>query len=438
MEIKVKPLIILNKGENAFRRPDGTREIIVDEKKLATKIAELNEGLRENLEFGSDLLESTIVQDEDELEALKGEICNADALLLYLIGMPTFVRRFLQWGAPIIAFSGQYTPTLALYAFSVERQSYPNIHIAADFQDIDETLHLLGVRKKLQNTRVALVGFPPPVFSRWHHLPDFESAQQKLGVGFCGVEWRDLVNQLPTIDGSDAQHIAELWRQEAKEIIEPSEPDILASAKMYLALKKILDREKATAFGINCLEMMSESSVPAPCYALTRLRDEGIPAACEVDVVALLTMICLGYLCDKPTFMGNIVGTIPDSDTLRLSHDVLPTKMKGFNLASNTFVLRDYHWKDGVTAYVDPDIEQGQEVMVARFSRELDKFMLVQGELIGCQDTGACRNTLSVKIRDVKEFVRRAFGQHYVVVFGNQIARVKAFCETLGIDCIVL
>ena len=436
MEIKVKPLIILNKGENSFRRPDGTREIIADEKKLAAKVTELKEALRANLEFGSDLLESAVVQDEDELEAVKEEICNADAVFLYLIGMPTFVRRFLQWGTPIIAFSGQYTPTLALYAFSVERQSYPDIHIATDFQDIDETLHLLGVRKKLQNTRVALFGFPPPVFSRWHHLPDFESAQQKLGVGFQAVEWRDLVNQLPTIDNSEAQRTADLWRQEAKEIIEPNESDILASAKMYLAVKKILAREKADAFGINCLEMMSESSIPAPCYALARLRDEGIPTACEVDIVALLTMICLGYICDKPTFMGNIVGAVPDDKIIRISHDVLPTKMKGFDLASDAFVLRNYHWKSGVTAYVD--LDAGQEVMVARFSRELDKLMLINGELTGCTDTEACRNTLSVKIRDVKEFVRRAYGQHYVVVYGNQVSRVKAFCEDLNIDCVVL
>jgi L-fucose isomerase-like protein len=436
MKLQVKPLFILNKGENAFRRPDGTREIIADERKAAERVAEISEELREALQFSGALLEDSIVQDEDQLFRLKAEIGGIDALLIYPIGMPTFTHAPLQWGLPIIAFSGQHIPTLALYAFSVERERYPHITIAVDYQDIDEALNLLEVKRMLRSTRVALFGFPPPVFSRWHHLPDFELAQQRLGVGFSAVESRDLTEQLPTIDRSEAERVAEYWRKEAKEIIEPSESDIVESARLYLALKKILAREKANALGINCLEMMSESSAAPPCYALTRLRDEGVHAACEVDIVALLTMILLGYLSDRPAFMGNIVGAIPETNMLRISHDVLPTKMAGFGDAPYPFTLRNYHFRQGVTAYVE--LEEGHEVIVARLARDLDKLMLLRGELIGCEDTIACRNTLSVKVSDVKEFVRRAFGQHHIIVYGNLIRQTKALCETLGIECIEL
>jgi hypothetical protein len=147
-------------------------------------------------------------------------------------------------------------------------------------------------------------------------------------------------------------------------------------------------------------------------------------------------MILLGYLSDRPAFMGNIVGAIPETNILRISHDVLPTKMAGFGDAPDPFTLRNYHWRQGVTAYVE--LGAGQEVMVARLARDLDKLLLLGGELIGCEDTIACRNTLSVKVADVKEFVRRAFGQHHVIVYGNRIRQTKALCETLGIECIEL
>ena len=325
MQIKIKPIFILNKGENAFRHADGRREIISDEAVVKLKMAQLSKELRDELQCRDALLDDAIVQDEDDLAKLKMEGLKADALLIYLIGaMP--LQTLFQWELPIIAFSGQHTPTQALYAFGVERHSQPGITIALDFKDIDEALQLLEARKKLQNTRIALFGFPPPLFSRWHHLPDFELAREKLGVQFSAVELRELVAQLPMVDNKEVQTVAERWMQEAKEVIEPSKSDVTEAALVYLALTKILKQEKANALAINCLEMMRVLSAPPPCYALTRLRDEGVHAACEADVIALLTMMLLGYLTDAPAFMGNIVGTIPESNILSISHCVVPTK----------------------------------------------------------------------------------------------------------------
>jgi hypothetical protein len=99
-----------------------------------------------------------------------------------------------------------------------------------DFQGIDEAIQLLGARKKPQNARIALFVFPPPLFSRWHHLPDLELAREKLGVDFSSVEIRELVAQLPMMDEGEAQTLAELWLQEAKGVVERGKTDVTDAA----------------------------------------------------------------------------------------------------------------------------------------------------------------------------------------------------------------
>ncbi|MFH1639228.1 MAG: hypothetical protein ABIB93_02805 [Chloroflexota bacterium] len=436
MQLRVKPVIILNNEESTFRHSDGTREVITDREKVSLRVAQLSKELKEKLHHSIALLDDAIVTGEESIAGLKAEALKADALLVCPIGTMS-LKTLLQWKLPIIAFSGQYTPTQALYAFGVERHRHPDITVALDFQDIDDALQRLEARKRLRNSRIALVGFPPSRFSHWHHLPDLELAQEKFGTEFIPVELRELLAKLPEVDTKEAQSVAGRWIKEAKEVVEPSKTDVVEAARIYLSLADILEREKANALALNCDDMMNSLQASPPCYALTRLRDEGIHAACEVDVVILLTMMLLGYLTDKPAFMGNIVGAIPETNTLRISHCVLPTRMAGLNQPPSPYTLRNYHgYRRGVTAHVE--LDTGQEVTIARLSRNLDRIMLLNGELIDCQETIACRTTLSARVNDVREFVRCAFGNHHVIVYGNHVRQAKILSQALGISSIEL
>lgn len=435
LQTKVKPVFVLGRREGLFCRPDGTLETVSNEEALAQKVPELSKELRGKLRYSAALLEDAVVRNENDLAELKREALEADALLVYLIGaMP--LQTLFHWGLPIVAFSGQYTPMLALYAFGVERHTLSGVTIALDFQDIDEQIQVLDAKKRLQNARIALFGFPPPLFSRWHHLPDLELAREKLGAEFSPVEVRELVAQLQMIDRREAQTLAERWLEEAKETIEPSTADVTDAAGLYLALRGMLEQRTANAIAINCLELMNSLKAPPPCYAMSRLRDEGIPAACEADVAALLTMMLLGYLADEPAFMGNIVSANPENNILMISHCVVPTRMAGFGQPPRPYTLRNYHGSHGVTAHVE--LDAGQEVTIARLARNLDKIAILQGELVDCRDTIACRTTISVTVSDVRKFVHCALGNHHAVVYGDHIRQAKALSQALGIDTIEL
>lgn len=209
--------------------------------------------------------------------------------------------------------------------------------------------------------------------------------------------------------------------------------DVTNAARLFLALSNILEQRKGNAMTINCLELINLEA-PPPCYAMSRLLDKGIYAGCEGDVSALLTMMLLGYLAHGPAFMGNVVWANPESNILKISHCVVPTKMAGFSQPPRRYTLRNYHGRYGVTAYVELGI--GQEVTIARLARNLDKVLILQGELVDCRDTTACRTTLSARVTDVRKFVRCALGNHHALVYGSHARQTKALSQALGISTI--
>ena len=84
------------------------------------------------------------------------------------------------------------------------------------------------------------------------------------------------------------------------------------------------------------------------------------------------------------------------------------------------------------------ELDTGQEVTIARLSRDLDQIMLLSGELVDCQETIACRTTLSARVSDVRKFVQYAFGNHHVVVYGNHVRQAKTLSQALGISSVEL
>jgi L-fucose isomerase-like protein len=112
----------------------------------------------------------------------------------------------------------------------------------------------------------------------------------------------------------------------------------------------------------------------------------------------------------------------------------MPTKMAGYTQQSTPYTLRNYHGKFGVTAYVP--LDKGQEVTIARLSRDIDKMLAFTGEIVDCYDTTTCRVTFVLKVNDPREFVREALGAHHVLVYGDYIKELRMLCQTLGIQLI--
>lgn len=74
--------------------------------------------------------------------------------------------------------------------------------------------------------------------------------------------------------------------------------------KIYNRLREIVDTYQLTGLTLRCFDLLTTVKNTG-CLALAKLNAEGIPAACEGDVPALLTMVlahrltgCSGFQCN--------------------------------------------------------------------------------------------------------------------------------------------
>ncbi len=96
------------------------------------------------------------------------------------------------------------------------------------------------------------------------------------------------------------------------------------------------------------------------------------------------------------------------------------------------YTLRDCHGNGGVTAFTE--VPLGTEVTLARAQRNLESITAVRGEITACDDTVFCRNTLTIKVDNAREFVRRAEGNHHALVFGDYLENLKVLGELIGCE----
>ena len=185
---------------------------------------------------------------------------------------------------------------------------------------------------------------------------------------------------------------------------------------------------------INCLEVTQSSKFSGqminPCMGMLHLRDKGIPSGCEMDIAGLFSMLLLGNLSKKPAFLGNIVRADPQTNTIKISHCILPTRMPGFDEDPLPYILRDFHGTKGVTAFTK--VPSGVKVTLARAHRNLERIVALTGEVLTCEDTTFCRNTLSIQIHNAREFVQQAEGNHHALVFGDYLDDMESLSSVLG------
>jgi L-fucose isomerase-like protein len=237
------------------------------------------------------------------------------------------------------------------------------------------------------------------------------------------------------MDKERVKPLVEKWMKDAEKIVEPEEKDLVSVAKLYLVMKDLLKEKNAQALTM----AYGDNPLPVPCFAYTNLRDEGVPAACEADIISLLSMVILHYLTDKPCFMGNTFVDNKDN-TLILSHCVCPRKMEGYKANAAPYTLRRYHrekFTGSLTAFVE--MKKGQEVTICRLSGDLRSMMIARGIIVDCADMDAeeyCRVTVKVKVANPRDFIHKTSGNHHVMVYGDYKDQLKELNNILGITTI--
>ncbi len=298
-----------------------------------------------------------------------------------------------------------------------------------------ELLKIVAAPRILQEKRALIFGRPFDSTSVPAHNLNQDYVYEHTGVRIYYRPIEDLRPLLESVDEAGARREMERWKREAAKIVEPSDKAILESCRLYMLLRSMAEREDWSAFSIDCLSFSFSPNpvLPLPCLAFSRLRDEGITAACEADVCALLSSMLLEAISGKPSYFCNVSSLDVQKSTTVLRHCVAPLKLLGPEAPGLKYNLRDYH---GMGRGAVPEVEFpiGLEVTMGSFSKDLKQFLLWPGRVQpGINDTDRpsfpnipsskmrmfCSNRVEIKIKQADHFLQSIAGCHHVVIAGN-------------------
>jgi L-fucose isomerase-like protein len=288
-------------------------------------------------------------------------------------------------------------------------------------------------------TALFLGGLPTEYLEQWDITSDLELIRRKLGVLCVTVPTEEVMERFEALTGQPSSLGTEMSRQlrsEAAGAIPEgmTEEDVERAVRFYLVIRELLDEHDGDAVTIVC-RTFREAGAPVPCVALNLMQEDGVPAACQGDVDALLTMILLRRAGASSSFMGN---PGEQEGKLAVSHCVLSRRMVSSDGASSSYSLAPYHG-DATHPTILTDLPEGQPVTVARLTRDLKGLILTSGTLCGSLDEpGMCTNGLLIDVPNLHEVLDTVLGNQYhlVVACGDYIADLSSEAER--IDAMIL
>jgi hypothetical protein len=305
-------------------------------------------------------------------------------------------------------------------------RNIPGVFCAAT-QDLDwlsTGLRMLNTIVQMRNSRICMV----------HKNETKDRKLDVIGTTLHYIprkRWPEEYHKTETTD--EVKSIAEYYRKNARNIVEPSGQDIINAAKGYVTARRILKAENCDGISIDCLPLVRHRQVPCPpCIAWLRLNDEGSVGACERDWNAAIGMRLVSLLFGKPSFMQD---PAPNTvkNTLMAAHCSCPTKLDGFDKPPEPFILRSHSESE---MGVSPQVlwRTGQKISVVEFNGP-EKLYVGTGTVLRNIDTppaGGCRTSVEVELDNVADS-RDTKGFHQLFVYGDIEHDLKTYCQLAGI-----
>lgn len=292
------------------------------------------------------------------------------------------------------------------------------------------------VKKAMKHTTLGLFGYRPTAF--YNCAFDEGLIRRTFGIKMEETDLKvvfDRMDELPK----------ESWQQDMRCMEETYDTSSLPEghlenhAKLYLALKTVMEQQKYDFATIKCWPEMGNLHT-TPCAVLGRLADEGINIGCEGDVDAELAQIAQHYLTGLPTFITDMINIDETENQMTFWHcgNAAPS------LASSKYELtmQNHPLAGQGTAFwgaLKPGV-----VTIARFCN-IDgayKLFLMSGEAVDMDryTRGVMANVkVQRPVREVVEqIIQEGVPHHYSLVWADIASELAILCELLHIPVIRL
>ncbi len=280
---------------------------------------------------------------------------------------------------------------------------------------VADRIHILEkvqeARARLKEMRIGVIGQPSDWLIASHADPI--ALLDRLGVRMVEVPMEELLAEIGKAKGEPAPA-----GQEMAPRVRAAYP---GAVQIYNALKVLVDRYRLNAFTLRCFDLLSTVGNTG-CLALSCFNSEDIPASCEGDVPALLSMMISHALTGVSGFQANPAQIDVQTGRILFAHCTIP-----FNMVENWQF--DTHFESGIGVGIHGIFPAGP-VTVFKVSGDLGRHFAVEGELLDNQyEPNLCRTQVILRLKpeDARYFLTDPIGNHHIIIPGH----CKALLEEL-------
>jgi hypothetical protein len=332
-----------------------------------------------------------------KVEEVAGKLKAADGLLIIHLshhgGDAPVLSKLIDVGLPTVLFSQPFSGHGWMHFPQWHRQGKKVVLLpSSDWSELDRAVGLLRVPACMKHTRILCVGGPHGTSGACSN----DNVRNKLGVELLTISNDTVMEAYKAVDPAAAEREArEYWISKARRIVEPTQPEIVNSARLYLAIKDLMIKEKAQA--ISSTYCMGN---PRGCLTFSKLNDLGLVGACEGDIDSALTMLLFGYAFHVPGFISDPVIDTAKNALIHF-HCTSATKMDGPGGKRLPFVIRTQtDSRGGVSLEVENRV--GQPVTCAKLVNA-DTMLMVTGKILETSTSPlACRTQFAQSVPDAR------------------------------------
>ena len=321
----------------------------------------------------------------------------ADALLIVHLshhgGNAPVLGKLINAGLPTVLFSQPFSGHGWMYFPEWHKQGKRVVLLpSSDWSAIERVAGLLRAAAWIRQTRILAVGGPHGSAAACNA----ESVKKKLGAALVTIPNQVILDAMQAIDPKAAEAEAQdYWIGPCRQIVEPTRPEIIQSARMFLAVKDLLRKEKAQAIcSVHCM------GNPRGCLTFSKLNDLGMVGGCEGDIDSTLTMLLFDYAFGVPGFISDPV-VDEAKNALVHFHCTSATKMDGPCGNRMPFRIRNQTDSRGGVA-LEVQHRVGQPVTCAKLVN-LDTMLMVMGKILETSTSPlACRTQFAQSVPDAR------------------------------------
>ena len=196
------------------------------------------------------------------------------------------------------------------------------------------------------------------------------------------------------------------------------DPGMPGAEAIYMRLKEIVSQYNLQGVTLRCFDLLTTVKNTG-CIALSKLNDEGIPAACEGDIPTLLTMMLCKRLTGELCFQVN-PARIQENGEILFAHCTLPLGMTEKHEYTT-------HFESGIGVAIHGDLPTGDYTLV-KLSGDLKRLLAVDVELERCQfEQNLCRTQVWIKTTPevAQYFLTDPIANHHVLIRGHHANQFK-------------